>query len=394
MAVTARSRALWRREADLEQSGILKRTPLHARHAALGARMVDFAGWEMPVQYRGDHRRAQGRAHRGGPLRRLPHGRDSWCTGPRALDARAAAHLQRRGAAGGRPGAVLGAARRAQGGIVDDIMVYRLAADRFLLVRERGQRRQGLRAGCASICAAGARADHESDRWALIALQGPAASRSCSLLTPARLARSAASLDSPTRRSRGATRMIAAHRLHRRGRLRALLRRPETRRRSGTRCSKRASRTGSSRAGSARATRCGSRPAWRSTATTSTRPHAARGGAGLGGQAGQAGGFVGSEALARQKAEGVPRKLVGFEHGGARHRAPRLSGATGTGRASAWSPAAPIGPIVAAHRAGLRAARHTRRAGPRSHVDHPRASLCAARRRRGSPFYRRPKTGH
>ena len=31
----------------------LARTPLHARHEALGARMVGFAGWEMPVQYRG-----------------------------------------------------------------------------------------------------------------------------------------------------------------------------------------------------------------------------------------------------------------------------------------------------------------------------------------------------
>src|SRR3954467_549831 len=31
----------------------LKRTPLHDRHAAAGARLVPFAGWEMPVQYEG-----------------------------------------------------------------------------------------------------------------------------------------------------------------------------------------------------------------------------------------------------------------------------------------------------------------------------------------------------
>ena len=31
----------------------LRRTPLHDRHVALGARMVPFAGWEMPVQYEG-----------------------------------------------------------------------------------------------------------------------------------------------------------------------------------------------------------------------------------------------------------------------------------------------------------------------------------------------------
>ena len=31
----------------------LRRTPLHGRHVALGARMVPFAGWDMPVQYEG-----------------------------------------------------------------------------------------------------------------------------------------------------------------------------------------------------------------------------------------------------------------------------------------------------------------------------------------------------
>src|SRR5207245_754330 len=33
--------------------GVLKKTPLHARHRALGARMVEFGGWDMPVEYSG-----------------------------------------------------------------------------------------------------------------------------------------------------------------------------------------------------------------------------------------------------------------------------------------------------------------------------------------------------
>ena len=37
----------------MPQSGSLKRTPLHEVHMSLGARMVDFGGWEMPVQYSG-----------------------------------------------------------------------------------------------------------------------------------------------------------------------------------------------------------------------------------------------------------------------------------------------------------------------------------------------------
>src|SRR5918992_5772023 len=34
-------------------SGTLKKTPLHGRHRALGARMVEFGGWDMPVEYAG-----------------------------------------------------------------------------------------------------------------------------------------------------------------------------------------------------------------------------------------------------------------------------------------------------------------------------------------------------
>ena len=41
-------------------SATLLHTPLHDRHVELGARMVPFAGWEMPVQYEGDE---IGRAH-------------------------------------------------------------------------------------------------------------------------------------------------------------------------------------------------------------------------------------------------------------------------------------------------------------------------------------------
>jgi len=37
----------------MEQSVALKRTPLYATHVSMGARMVDFGGWEMPVQYTG-----------------------------------------------------------------------------------------------------------------------------------------------------------------------------------------------------------------------------------------------------------------------------------------------------------------------------------------------------
>src|SRR5436190_15646863 len=34
-------------------SAVLKKTPLHTRHRAMGARMVEFGGWDMPVEYSG-----------------------------------------------------------------------------------------------------------------------------------------------------------------------------------------------------------------------------------------------------------------------------------------------------------------------------------------------------
>ena len=53
----------------------LHRTVLHDRHEGHGGKMVDFAGWRMPVQYRtGNHRRAPRDPARSGPVRREPHG--------------------------------------------------------------------------------------------------------------------------------------------------------------------------------------------------------------------------------------------------------------------------------------------------------------------------------
>ena len=57
------------------EAPVLLRTPLHERHVALGARMVPFAGWEMPVQYALDHRGAPDRSQRGRPVRPVAHGR-------------------------------------------------------------------------------------------------------------------------------------------------------------------------------------------------------------------------------------------------------------------------------------------------------------------------------
>src|ERR1700758_1718947 len=110
----------------------LQKTPLHDRHVALGARMVPFAGWEMPVQYEGviqEHRAVRTDA---GVLD-VSHMGELEGEGPRAhelLQGRLSHALDRR-----EPGAAqYTLLTNERGGIVDDLIAYRLDGFRYLLV--------------------------------------------------------------------------------------------------------------------------------------------------------------------------------------------------------------------------------------------------------------------
>ena len=92
----------------------LKKTPLNATHRALKAKMVDFGGWDMPVEYPCPRLRGLIAEHlavrnRRGPLRRLAHGRNPVSRARRAR-CRAAHHHERRIAPQRRPGPILRAA--------------------------------------------------------------------------------------------------------------------------------------------------------------------------------------------------------------------------------------------------------------------------------------------
>jgi aminomethyltransferase len=110
----------------------LQRTPLHDRHVALGARMVPFAGWDMPVQYAGvisEHRAVRNDAG----LFDVSHMGEFEVEGPRAQEL-----LQRllsndlgRVSPGQAQYTLL---TNERGGIVDDLIVYRLEECRYLLV--------------------------------------------------------------------------------------------------------------------------------------------------------------------------------------------------------------------------------------------------------------------
>ena len=151
----------------------LRRSPLHDVHVAAGASFTDFAGWEMPVRYTSDL--AEHHAIRtAAGLFDLSHMGEILIVG---LEAAVALDY----ALGGRMSALEdGQAKYTllltrDGGILDDLVVYRTGVDRFIVVANAGNRElvaQELRDRCAPFdCLV----EDESEDVALIALQGPLA---------------------------------------------------------------------------------------------------------------------------------------------------------------------------------------------------------------------------
>jgi aminomethyltransferase len=114
-----------------EPTAALKRTPLHAAHVRLGARMVPFGGWDMPVQYTGiveEHRTVR----RAVGCFDVSHMGEFELRGPDAL--RALQRLTTNDVAALETGQVQYSLLCAEGGgIVDDLTLYRLADDHFML---------------------------------------------------------------------------------------------------------------------------------------------------------------------------------------------------------------------------------------------------------------------
>jgi glycine cleavage system T protein (aminomethyltransferase) len=156
-----------------------QRTPLFDTHVRAGARMVDFAGWEMPVQYAGileEHEAVRTRVG----LFDVSHMGEVIFRGPRALEALSRVFTNDLSkVADGQ--AQYGCLCRESGGIVDDVVVYRRAADDLLVCVNAGNRQKDFEwlAGHAG----GADVRNESDAWAQLALQGPLAAQLLQRLT-------------------------------------------------------------------------------------------------------------------------------------------------------------------------------------------------------------------
>ena len=153
----------------------LKRTVLHAEHLALSARMVEFGGWEMPVQYTGiidEHRAVRERAG----IFDVSHMGEFWVDGPDAL-----AFLQHVTTADVAQLAVgqagYGLLCRPDGGVVDDLFIYHIDHHTYLMVVNASNIDKDWQWLSAHAHPFEMLLTNQSDTTALIALQGPHAER-------------------------------------------------------------------------------------------------------------------------------------------------------------------------------------------------------------------------
>jgi aminomethyltransferase len=152
----------------------LRRTPLFDRHEAAGAKLVDFAGWEMPVQYEGV--RAEHLAVREAcGIFDVSHMGEIETSGSQALELlqRLLSNDVSKIPLGGAQYSVL---CREDGGVLDDLFTYRLDADRYLTVTNAANHVRDLEwfNGHAQDFPDAEVADRIAD-YAMLAVQGPRA---------------------------------------------------------------------------------------------------------------------------------------------------------------------------------------------------------------------------
>jgi aminomethyltransferase len=157
----------------------LRATALVERHRELGARLIDFAGWDMPVSYSGileEHRAVRERVG----LFDLSHMGEVWVSGPGAATGLAAALVSdpTRLTVGRAHYSMICAQ---DGGIIDDLIVYRVAEERFMVVPNASNREAVASALRERLNGHDAALDDASLRTSLVAVQGP---RAAELLQP------------------------------------------------------------------------------------------------------------------------------------------------------------------------------------------------------------------
>ena len=166
-------------------SADLKRTPLYDLHLELGARMVPFAGWEMPVQYSGiieEHLAVRNKAG----LFDVSHMGEARIIGKDAaafLDTIMTNEFS---------SLRINHARYTlmcypDGGCVDDLIIYRISADEFLICLNASNAAKDIAWMNSQVGNWNVKIKDECSHWAQLALQGPLAEKILNLLTGLKL---------------------------------------------------------------------------------------------------------------------------------------------------------------------------------------------------------------
>jgi aminomethyltransferase len=163
----------------------LKHTPLHAEHAALGAKLVPFAGYEMPVQYPAGITAEHNAVRTSAGLFDVSHMGEVEVRGPGARDF--VQYLTTNDVDRIEVGqAQYSTLLNEEGRLLDDLLVYRLP-DRYMLVVNASNRDRDLAQLRRHAPAFDVEVDDRSDATALLALQGPRAESILARLTDAPL---------------------------------------------------------------------------------------------------------------------------------------------------------------------------------------------------------------
>ena len=171
--------------ADRGEAMQLRRTPFFEHHQAAGGRLIDFGGWELPVSYKGiieEHKQVRDSVG----LFDVSHMGEVFLRGPSAVDAIRYLITNNLDVPNGH--AQYTAMCRPDGGIVDDLIVYRLADDEVLVCVNAANREKDFEwirdhNPCADV-----EVVDESDAWAQIAVQGRDAEAVLNALTDVDLA--------------------------------------------------------------------------------------------------------------------------------------------------------------------------------------------------------------
>ncbi len=159
----------------------LKRTPLYAIHKALGAKLVEFAGYEMPVHYEGiiaEHLTVRNNVG----LFDVSHMGEAFVKGPAAGEFLQMLTTNDLGKI------IAGQAQYTvmlteQGGIIDDLIIYKISDDEFLLILNASNRQKDIN-WLKAHQTEGVEIKDQSDAYSLLAVQGPKAEDVLSKLTP------------------------------------------------------------------------------------------------------------------------------------------------------------------------------------------------------------------